>query len=81
MVETNKQTNTQTNKQTGGNWAQMESLARDLAIERGLDLVVYTGTFYTLLLLGFFYTYILGKSFVLRYAWCAATAPSEWGLG
>jgi len=28
----------------GGNWAQMESHARDLAVERGFDLVVYTGT-------------------------------------
>jgi len=28
----------------GGNWAQMEGHARDLAVEKGLDLVVYTGT-------------------------------------
>ena len=27
----------------GGNWATLEDHCRDLAVERGLDLVVYTG--------------------------------------
>ena len=36
---------------SGGNWAQMESHARDLAVERGLDLVVYTGMYLFLLVL------------------------------
>ena len=56
----------------------MESHARDLAVERGLDLVVYTGMYLFLLVL---LSVFLQTCFVLRYTRGAATAPSERGLG
>ena len=62
---------------SGGNWAQMESHARDLAVERGLDLVVYTGMYLFLLVL----LSVFLQTFVLRYTRGAAAAPSQRGLG